>query len=89
MQISSHQRPSVCVCVALLCEMHAVLALTARPTYRQQHGPDYDCRLPCLCQQYRATHRQEGAHEEGIWSVCWTAKDQILSGSVDERARVW
>ncbi|CAM9630416.1 unnamed protein product [Choristocarpus tenellus] len=40
-------------------------------------------------QQFHATHRLESAHEEGIWSVAWTADDKILSGSVDERARVW
>ncbi|CAN0558252.1 unnamed protein product, partial [Ectocarpus sp. 12 AP-2014] len=39
--------------------------------------------------KYRATHRSENAHEEGIWSVAWTEADNILSGSVDERARVW
>lgn len=39
--------------------------------------------------QYRATSRTENAHEEGIWSVKWTDADQILSGSVDERARLW
>lgn len=39
--------------------------------------------------QFHATHRVEDAHEDGIWSVAWTAEDKILSGSVDERARVW
>lgn len=41
------------------------------------------------CVQFHATHRVEDAHEDGIWSVAWTAEDKILSGSVDERARVW
>eukprot|EP00953_Heterococcus_sp_UTEX-ZZ885_P032418 16940-Heterococcus_DN1.PRE.2 len=33
-------------------------------------------------------HRRERAHEEGIWSVCWTSKNQVLSGSVDEQAKL-
>jgi len=38
---------------------------------------------------YRATVRNEQAHADGIWSVAWTSKNQILTGSVDENAKSW
>lgn len=30
-----------------------------------------------------------GKHEDSVWSVAWTPKGQLLSGSVDETLRVW
>eukprot|EP01084_Bolivina_argentea_P152122 265413_1 len=38
---------------------------------------------------YKATHRLEKAHEDGIWGVCWTNTGHVISGSVDETAKVW
>mmetsp|Transcript_27509 Transcript_27509/g.36060 ORF Transcript_27509/g.36060 Transcript_27509/m.36060 type:complete len:297 (+) Transcript_27509:72-962(+) len=38
---------------------------------------------------YRATTPNEKAHSDGIWTVTWTSKNQILSGSVDEHAKSW
>jgi WD40 repeat protein len=38
---------------------------------------------------FRPTKRIDAAHEDGIWSVCWTASNKILSGSVDEAASIW
>ena len=29
------------------------------------------------------------SHEDGIWSVEWTSKNQIITGSVDETVKVW
>lgn len=30
-----------------------------------------------------------GKHEDSVWSVAWTPKGQLLSGSVDETVRAW
>lgn len=30
-----------------------------------------------------------GKHDDSVWSVAWTPKGQLLSGSVDETLRVW
>ncbi len=30
-----------------------------------------------------------GKHEDSVWSVAWTPKGQLLSGSVDETVKAW
>uniref|UniRef100_A0A7S2RK09 Anaphase-promoting complex subunit 4 WD40 domain-containing protein n=1 Tax=Rhizochromulina marina TaxID=1034831 RepID=A0A7S2RK09_9STRA len=29
------------------------------------------------------------AHEDGVWALAWTSRDQLISGSVDETVKVW
>ncbi|RMX66089.1 hypothetical protein DD238_002944 [Peronospora effusa] len=38
---------------------------------------------------YRASIQFPNAHSDGIWSTFWTSNDKILTGSVDEVAKVW
>ncbi|KAJ1460957.1 WD40-repeat-containing domain protein [Pelagophyceae sp. CCMP2097] len=37
----------------------------------------------------RPERRIENAHEDGIWSLCWTSRGQLVTGSVDETVKVW
>jgi len=37
----------------------------------------------------RAVKRQEKAHDDGIWCTAFTLKNEIVSGSVDEKAKSW
>lgn len=39
--------------------------------------------------QFEVAHKVADAHTESIWSVCWTNKNKIVSGSVDETVKVW
>ena len=38
---------------------------------------------------YKLKGRAEKAHNDGIWSVCWTKSNLIVTGSVDESVKVW
>mmetsp|Transcript_42480 Transcript_42480/g.133170 ORF Transcript_42480/g.133170 Transcript_42480/m.133170 type:complete len:178 (-) Transcript_42480:145-678(-) len=39
--------------------------------------------------QYTPSARVDGAHEEGIWSLSWTATDRVCTGGVDEHLGVF
>ena len=39
---------------------------------------------------YKPAKRVEAAHEDSVWTVCWTAKSNVLlTGSVDETVKMW
>ena len=35
------------------------------------------------------TQRIENAHADGIWTINWTKKNMVLTGSVDETMKSW
>lgn len=47
------------------------------------------------CKEKHADHRffdwtrLNLAHEDGIWSVSWSSKNQLVTGSLDNTVRVW
>ncbi|PAA46908.1 hypothetical protein BOX15_Mlig019646g1, partial [Macrostomum lignano] len=41
---------------------------------------------------YSVKYRQENAHDESIWSVAWAKPDRtdfLVTGSLDDRVKVW
>ncbi|KNC51179.1 WD repeat-containing protein 61 [Thecamonas trahens ATCC 50062] len=38
---------------------------------------------------YKLHKRVEAAHDDAVWSACWTAKGKIVTGSVDNTVKVW
>lgn len=42
-----------------------------------------------LAPQYRAYHSVEKAHGDSAWGCTWVADGRVVTGSVDERVKVW
>lgn len=38
---------------------------------------------------YSVLKQQENAHEDVIWTVCWASKNNLITGSLDTKAKVW
>lgn len=38
---------------------------------------------------YSILKQQEHAHDDAIWTVCWTSQNDLITGSLDTTAKVW
>lgn len=38
---------------------------------------------------YSVLKRQEHAHDDAIWTVCWASQNTLITGGLDTKAKVW